>query len=246
MPGDLALRFRLFGFPVSVSLFFVLIAAVLGSEGTRTSVASIVSWVGIVFVSVLLHELGHAFAARSYGQSPSISLHGLGGLTSWQQRGEMTAGRRLMVALAGPVAGLAFAVTVAVVGRMVTASGTEARAMVRMVFAVNVFWGFLNLIPMLPLDGGSVMAAVFDLVAPGRGRRAARYVSIVVALAVGAFMVAWGSIMFGLLCGLFIYTNVLELRRPPVPPSAAVIDLEAQTLPNEPPTEPPGNRPPGR
>ena len=41
-------------------------------------------WVGAVFVSILVHELGHALAARAYGWEPWITLHGFGGLASYR------------------------------------------------------------------------------------------------------------------------------------------------------------------
>jgi membrane protein implicated in regulation of membrane protease activity len=41
-------------------------------------------WVGACFVSILVHELGHALAARACGWEPWITLHGFGGLASYQ------------------------------------------------------------------------------------------------------------------------------------------------------------------
>jgi Zn-dependent protease len=242
---DLGVQFRLFGIPVHVSLFFLVIAVLLGQGWTKGDPVRMVAWVLIVFVSVLVHEFGHAFTARSFGQQPFISLHGMGGVTAWRQRGEMKAGRRLLVALAGPMAGVALAFMIAIAGGLFTQRGTAARATVTMIAVVNLFWAVINLIPMIPLDGGNIMAALFDLVVPGKGRQAARYVSIAVALGVGVLALLYGMFVLALVCGLSIWMNFTDLRNaqavpaPPSPPQ--VIDVSAEVLP---PDEPP--RPPDR
>jgi hypothetical protein len=89
---------------------------------------------------------------------------------------------------------------------------------------------------MLPFDGGHVAAALGDAVAPGRGLRFARYVSIVTAVLVAPLAFAWGRLLLVLYCGFVIWLNIQELRRPPAPPAPpedAVIDIPAQPLSNE-------------
>ena len=44
------------------------------------------AWIVIMFVGILMHELGHALTARAFRAEPAISLHGLGGVTVWQPR----------------------------------------------------------------------------------------------------------------------------------------------------------------
>lgn len=238
--ADLSLQFRLFGIPIRVSLFFVVMAVLLGRNTTRGSAGMMVAWVGIVFVSVLLHELGHAFTARAFGEQPYITLHAMGGLTTWRALRPLGAGRRLAVALAGPAAGIGLAVFAAIAGALFFEKGSAGRQVTTLAAAVNLFWGVLNLIPMLPLDGGSIMAAVFDLLAPGRGRRLAHYVSVATAVVAGGFALASGMFVLALICGLAVWMNVQELRVPPPAPAAAVIDVPAQPLPDD---EPPAGRP---
>ena len=86
MFGSPSVQFRLFGIQVHVDLFFLVLAVLIGGRGIRESPVLLVSWVAIVFASVLLHELGHALSARAFGQQPVISLYGLGGVTAWRQR----------------------------------------------------------------------------------------------------------------------------------------------------------------
>src|SRR5512147_2302977 len=77
-PTRYDLRFSIAGIPVTVHPLFWLIALLLGSSG---DLLLIPIWVAVVFISILIHELGHAFAFRRFGQRSQIILHFAGGLT---------------------------------------------------------------------------------------------------------------------------------------------------------------------
>ena len=213
LPLDFA--FRLLGIPVRVSAFFLLTAVLLGPRGQRGSWILLAAvWVAVVFVSVLLHELAHAFVAKAFGRTPSIQLHAFGGLTSWQSRGPLSPGRRVLVGLAGPGVGIVLG-TAALVPMLLLASG-ERQGLLATTVAyavwVNLGWGLLNLLPMLPLDGGTVMAAAFEAMSRDRGVLIARLISLLLAVGLGilALLSRWpyGAI----LCALFAYTNFEALR----------------------------------
>ena len=99
---------RIGGIPIHVEWPFFLIAAILGGNRIRTWPGNrfvfLLIWVAIVFVSVLVHELGHAVAYRFNGIRPSITLTAFWGLT----HGEETRSRwrSIGVSLAGPLAGM--------------------------------------------------------------------------------------------------------------------------------------------
>ena len=231
MFGSPSFQFRLFGIQVNVDLFFLVLAVVIG-RSIRGNLLLLGFWVAIVFASVLLHEMGHALSARLFGQQPFISLYGLGGVTVWRVTGEMPAGRRFVIGLAGPAVGIVIGSIAAIVQALLP-NDTVADTVAGFVVVVNLGWGLLNLVPMLPLDGGKIMEALFDLIAPGRGARGARYVSIVTALVVAPLSLAAGLFLMVLYCALSIWVNIQELRRPPSPPIApadAVIDIPAQSV----------------
>jgi Zn-dependent protease len=102
------LHFRLFGFPVRVHPFFWVVAVLLGMGGGRADPKDVLVWVAIVFVSILIHEMGHASLQRYYGGHPWITLHGFGGLASCND-GPRSPGRRILILLAGPGAGFLLA-----------------------------------------------------------------------------------------------------------------------------------------
>jgi Zn-dependent protease len=96
------LRFRFLSVPVRIHPIFWLVAAVLGWKDQNLPAVAL--WVACVFVSILVHEYGHALAARAFDCSPSIVLWGLGGLC-YTQGERQTPVQRLAVVLAGPGAG---------------------------------------------------------------------------------------------------------------------------------------------
>ena len=76
--GDL--HFRILGFPVRVHPFFWVSTLLLGMGGGEADPVETLIWIGVVFISILVHELGHAVMQRRYGGRPWVTLYGLGGL----------------------------------------------------------------------------------------------------------------------------------------------------------------------
>jgi Zn-dependent protease len=157
------LAFSLFGVPVRVAGSFWFIAILFGlqdvgqSANTGKAIAEALTWTAIVFVSILLHEFGHATAARAFGAAPAITLHALGGLTQFEARG-MTRPQRWLISFAGPAAGLLLGIAVFVGSRFVP-QGPEAVTIVRSILWVNIGWSIINLLPVLPFDGGQMLSA---------------------------------------------------------------------------------------
>lgn len=213
------MRFRLFGFPVQIEASFWIIAILFGLNVAGGSMAAVMLgmaiWLGILLVSLLVHELGHALAARAYGESPHIVLHALGGRTVWSPRAEPTRVQRVVVTAAGPLAGYLLA-AVAFVAMMVSGQGPRgedvglAGRILGQLTILNVFWSTFNLLPVIPFDGGHILAALL-----GKGReRLSLIVSGVVGV-LGAIGFLLADLMFGaIILGWAAATNWMSLRRP--------------------------------
>jgi len=101
------LRWRMFSIPVRVHPMFWLATLLMGQGALQQGAVYLVGWVGCVFVSILIHELGHVLMGMVYGTNGQIVLYAFGGLAigsnhlrnRWQ---------RVAVSLAGPGAGFVF------------------------------------------------------------------------------------------------------------------------------------------
>lgn len=205
-PTEYDLRFNLFGFPVRVHPLFWLITLFLGSSGTPQQA---LVWVAAVFISILVHELGHALLQEKYGGHPRIVLHGFGGLsiserlrTSWWQN--------VIISLAGPFAGFfLWGIIFVILRQFGTPTNELIYAFVDYLLWINLAWGILNLMPIYPLDGGHVSREVLTRLLPvSTGIIVSLWVSILVAAGVGGYLyVVTQSFYNVLLFALLAYQN---------------------------------------
>ncbi|WP_224249562.1 metalloprotease [Hyalangium gracile] len=210
----MALRFRVAGFPVQVHPLFFLTALATGLTGWNNP-ARLVVWFCVVFISVLIHELGHALAFRHFGHASSISLHGLGGTTRSESGRPLTHRQDLWISLAGPVAGFLLGGLVLAIAHFtpVGQAGGLVRTAVRSLLWANFGWGVFNLLPLLPLDGGHVLAAIV------RERGGPRYewliyaISLVTAVCGLVLAIIWRELWLGLLALVLGGMNVSGFAR---------------------------------
>jgi Zn-dependent protease len=212
------LSFRLFGIPVTIHPSFLLIAGLLGLSSGR--LALLVAWVGIVFLSILIHELGHALTARAFGAEVEIELNAIGGLTSWSAtEEELGPGRRALVAAAGSGVGVFFGGMVWLFNRFTGPFDDVAGFVVSNLILVNVFWGLLNWVPIRPLDGGHLLTSLLEKVTPTKAERIANVVFFLTAA--GALAAAlWSQrILLAMLAGWLVMGELTRgrARRPPSP-----------------------------
>ncbi len=175
---------RVFGIPISVgaSWFLVLFLYIyyfnpyfheaLGGSQTRAFLVTVASVLSL-FVTLVLHELGHALVARRNGlQVARIEIWALGGIT--RTAGEITGpGAAFRVSAAGPLVTLGVILVSVGVGALlamhehffavaVGKSGIHATPVVvwlSWVATLNVLVLLVNLIPAFPLDGGQIAHA---------------------------------------------------------------------------------------
>lgn len=149
-----AFEFRLLGVGVSVRWSFF--AVIFLPLAAGRSLAGAALWLALAFVSVLVHELGHAQIARRFGATPTIDLVWLGGVThaKFSQR---TRAQELAFVLAGPGASLAQGAVALAAHYVIPADRSElTHTVIADLWFMGFGWGLLNLIPMLPLDGSRV------------------------------------------------------------------------------------------
>jgi len=168
---------RVGGIDMRVHATFVLLLAWLAlvfyrSTGTSAGAARGLLFTLALFASVLLHELGHAFAARRFGvKTRDITLLPIGGVSRLETIPNKPK-QELAIALAGPAVTLAIiivlAITLRVLGIPATVGTQSGAVMGGASFLVQLMWvnGWLlvfNLLPAFPMDGGRVLRAALAL-----------------------------------------------------------------------------------
>jgi len=204
--------FRVGGIPVTVEPWFWLVAVVLGMY---LEPRYLTAWVPAVFLGVLVHELGHALVGRSYGLTPSISLYGLGGVTSWRNTQRLDTWRSVWLSLAGPMAGFGLGLALWVIATLVPlpSVGWWAYALVYFGMYVNFGWGLLNLLPVLPLDGGNIMRVLVRRYVLRPASQLPLQISVAVAACTALAGAVWGQFGLAMLFGWLAYLNYLSLQR---------------------------------
>ena len=209
------LKTTLFGFPFEVhpSALFILGFIILMSGGGSVGISVSIMLAVVFFISIMVHELGHAVAAQGFGLGPiRMVIHGFGGLTSFGVPPSHKQG--VLVSLAGPAAGLALALISWVCAGVFLSESSHFLWVftVTMMIQINVFWSLFNLLPIFPLDGGQVMWHGLAMAMPtAKARQKTRQVSIAIAAIVGVYALIIGQIFIALIC-LFAYSQNSSVR----------------------------------
>jgi stage IV sporulation protein FB len=244
------LKFSLFGFPVRVAWGFWLVAAILGwgwSGGVDSYAAFLkidspgapmllVVWIAAMFLSILVHELGHSLAMRRYGLHSRIVLYHFGGLAipdsfgGWNAARQRHIGAReqIIISAAGPALQLTLALVVWLIGLGLSIPMELTETLNRVFhtelgggqfggsivsFAVfgailypSTWWAILNLAPILPLDGGQILRSSLMLSNVQQPARVAHMVSVGAGALIGIYFIQNGQ-PFGIMFLLFAANN---------------------------------------
>jgi Zn-dependent protease/CBS domain-containing protein len=172
---------RIFGVELRIHLtFFFLLLFVWLTESASHGPASAgrgLALVGIIFASVVLHELGHALVSTHAGiPAKAIILLPIGGITLLDETqqpiepGVLTWKRDIRIAIAGPVVNLAIAFAAASILLAVAPEihlwtkpwDLQSSNLPRALVWANLWLGLFNLLPAYPLDGGKILRAIFS------------------------------------------------------------------------------------
>jgi Zn-dependent protease len=208
---------RIAGIEIYLDMMFVLVLLVFcypyfTSGNSQLMSAGLVIVIGLI-VSILLHELGHAFAGRLFNARVShIDLTGIGGLAHFERTLPRSAFKRSVIYLAGPAVNLALWHGLGWLAWQAAISGSPLVGQPLGVLATaNFFLLIFNLLPAYPLDGGHTLDAWLGwLLGPVWSVRIVACLGL--AVAVGVAYYALPSI-FMIFVALFLAQANLEALR---------------------------------
>jgi Zn-dependent protease len=133
------------------------------TQGGSAVAASRVIFVLLLFLCVVLHEFGHAFAAKAFGiNTPDITLLPIGGVARLERMPEEPV-QELIIAVAGPLVNVVIALGLFVVGGslgLLNRSTVEGGGLIAQLLTINIVLVLFNLLPAFPMDGGRVLRAL--------------------------------------------------------------------------------------
>lgn len=143
-------------------------------------------------LAVMLHESCHAVTARALGyRIASVELMPFGGVARLES-GHISAASEFCIAMAGPVCSFVTAAALTTAMRLFPGIAGAVSGF----FRINLVIAVLNMLPVLPLDGGRMLRALLERGGGNNTARAAAWAGV----ALGAMMAALGAYM--LLCGM--------------------------------------------
>jgi stage IV sporulation protein FB len=176
-PTNYDVHFSLAGIPIRIHPFFWLAAVILGARSTTENPNAgidLLIWVFVVLVSILVHEMGHAFMMRFFGEAPRVVLYMMGGLAIADRGyGQYFGGAsrrdsngQIMISAAGPGAGFFLAgltvIAILLVGGRISNDLTEIRELFQAEWKINSLIPFTDWYYALPSDTGREMAVLFS------------------------------------------------------------------------------------
>ena len=238
------MQFSLFGFPVRVHPLFFLAPLLFGQglvSGMPNVGLALLVVTFVFFVSILFHELGHAWAFKWFGIGSRIVLHWMGGLAipdrgSWGSRQvSLTPNQQIIVSVAGPLANVVLAFAILGIGLalkggfavrnipiplpVVIFEGTAlgGKPYLHLFFnatiVLNLLWAIFNMVPVFPLDGGQVARALMQKIDPRDGLKNSLYLSIGVAGLLCFYAFSIKSTFLAIFCGYMAYESWQSLQR---------------------------------
>ncbi len=196
--------------PITIQPLFWLLALFIGFMSTTTLSGTLLSVI-VILVSVLFHEYGHALTGMAFGQKTRIELAAFGGFTYRQGR-KLKLWEEFLVVLNGPMAGLLLCGLSWLIFHQFPAAPAALTFMLRFSILVNFFWTIINLVPVLPLDGGHLLSIILEAIFGFSGVKIAIIASLVIAVAISIFFFSIGQFLIGALFLILTFESFRSLR----------------------------------
>jgi stage IV sporulation protein FB len=207
---------RIFGIELRVHVTFLLLLAYFAfigyARGGTQEALTTTLFILLLFLCVVLHELGHALAAARYGiKTPDITLLPIGGVARLQRMPDHP-GQELVVAIAGPLVNVVIALGLYLGGLArwggwgaIVNTDNLAADLLGSLMRINVLLVLFNMIPAFPMDGGRVLRALLAMrMNYAKATRIAATVGQTLAFGFALWGMAVGNFLL-ILIAIFVY-----------------------------------------
>jgi stage IV sporulation protein FB len=203
---------RIFGkIPITIYPTFWLFAALVGYVNSLNFFGTLV-WVGIIFISILFHEFGHALTAVTFRQNARIELVAFGGLT-YHEGEKLPFWKQFLIVFDGPLFGFLLFLIATLIIQLVPLENKDIQAALSTFQWVNLFWTVLNLLPVMPLDGGQLLRIILEAIFGVRGFKYALMTSMLIATGMSLFFFLYQAFLIGALFFLLAFQSYDAWRR---------------------------------
>jgi stage IV sporulation protein FB len=201
------IQFSILGIPVRVEPWFWITMAFIGGglhAANSTDILLVLVFVFAGFLSIMIHELGHALIIRKYGLPAAITLQAFGGYASFPA-GKLDRKQSFVVTAAGPALQFVFGVLLIVLAPSISVpEGSLFLPFLRDLIWVSIAWSILNCLPVYPMDGGQMMAAILG---PKKQHNVHLISSILAVIIAVAGYLYLGTILLPIFMALFAWQN---------------------------------------
>lgn len=223
-PSPYDLYFPLGPIPVRVTPWFWLAGVLTGFSALQMNPPRpdlLLVWIGCLFVSILVHEMGHALVGLAFGWPSRVFLYHFGGVAQFDYQPQWTTGKSVAVSFAGPWFGFLLYGLVRLAEWLLYrdpaaipawAYDDRIREAFRQLEWINLWWGLINLLPVYPLDGGHISATLLEHYRGRGGQEWACKLSIGVAAVAALALFRLGSQFGGILFLLLAIDNYQRLE----------------------------------
>jgi stage IV sporulation protein FB len=191
--------------PISIHPLFWVLAGIIGWLNSGNLKGTLL-WVIVIFVSVLFHEMGHALTALIFGQKARITLVAFGGVTSYESK-DLKFWKQFLIVLNGPLFGILLFLISTLALSLNFFENPYLVGFFKLAQLVNLFWSIINLLPVLPLDGGQLLRIALEGAFGVKGLKLSLFIGMLASLAFCIFFFVKGGFLIGALFFLFSFQS---------------------------------------
>ncbi len=207
------IQFSLFNIPIRVLPWFWVTMAFIGGvlyADTKEALFQLLLFMLAGFISILVHELGHALTAKHLGKRVEIVLQAFGGYAAYSGGGRLSRLQSFLITAAGPAIQILLGAAALLLLSQADGLSLNGKYFFSRLCFISFFWAFLNLLPVLPMDGGRLLETVLG---PQRIRLTLQIsIGTAVLVAMLALYFSPGNFLLPIFMGMMAYESYKALK----------------------------------